>query len=149
MTSVPIGYELELRTPGLADYMRLRAISGLTPFTEPAARAGLPGTFAAVVVLYQGTAIGMGRVIGDGGLFFQVTDIAVDPDHQGLGLGKAIVEALLDALSRRIASPAYVSLIADGEASRLYARFGFEPVAPRSQGMAQILRPSGPQEGRT
>lgn len=30
----------------------------------------------------------------------------------------------------------HVSLMADGEAHRLYAQFGFEPVAPRSQGMA-------------
>ena len=35
----------------------------------------------------------MGRVIGDGGLFFQVVDIAVEPAHQGRGLGKAIVAA--------------------------------------------------------
>ncbi|MFD2882298.1 hypothetical protein ACFTAO_51075 [Paenibacillus rhizoplanae] len=30
----------------------------------------------------------MGRVIGDGGCFFQVTDIAVKPSFQGRGLGK-------------------------------------------------------------
>jgi hypothetical protein len=30
---------------------------------------------------------------------------------------------------------AYVSLIADGEASKLYAQYGFESVMPRSQGM--------------
>lgn len=142
MTFVPPPFELRRETPSIADYMRLRAVSGLTPFTEAAARAGLPGTFTAVVVRFEGEAIGMGRVIGDGGLFFQVTDIAVVPAHQAKGIGKAIVEALLDALSHRIAAPAYVSLIADGEASRLYAQFGFEPVAPKSQGMARILQPA-------
>jgi len=30
---------------------------------------------------------------------------------------------------------AYVSLLADGEAHRLYAQFGFEPTAPASIGM--------------
>jgi hypothetical protein len=34
----------------------------------------------------------------------------------------------------------HVSLMADGEAHRLYAQFGFEPVAPRSLGMAVWLR---------
>ncbi len=34
---------------------------------------------------------------------------------------------------------AYVSLIVDGEASKLYAQYGFESVMPRSQGM--FLRP--------
>ncbi|WP_373454357.1 hypothetical protein [Cereibacter changlensis] len=27
----------------------------------------------------------MGRLIGDGGCFFQIVDIAVDPSHQGQG----------------------------------------------------------------
>lgn len=31
---------------------------------------------------------------------------------------------------------AYVSLIADGEARHLYAKYGFEPVMPASIGMA-------------
>jgi len=31
-------------------------------------------------------------------------------------------------------------LIADGKANRLYARFGFEPTAPKSIGMAMWLR---------
>ena len=142
MALVRPDYEMVPEAPSLADYMRLRSVAGLTPFAEAAAHAGLPGTFTAVVVRFEGKAIGMGRVIGDGGLFFQVTDIAVHPAHQGRGLGKAIVEALLDALAHRIAAPAYVSLVADGEASKLYAQFGFVPVAPKSQGMAQMVEPA-------
>ena len=36
--------------------------------------------------------IGMGRVIGDGGTTFQIVDIAVDPDYQGQGYGRVILE---------------------------------------------------------
>lgn len=143
MSPLPPGYELSLETPALADYQRLRAEAGLSPFTADAARAGLPGTFLGAVVRRGGTAIGMGRVVGDGGLFFQLVDIAVQPGHRGKGLGKAIVGTLLEAIAARIAAPAYVSLVADGEAHRLYARFGFAPVAPKSIGMAQWVQPSG------
>lgn len=34
----------------------------------------------------------MGRVIGDGGTTFQIVDIAVDPDYQGQGYGRVILE---------------------------------------------------------
>ena len=139
---LPPSHTLTLETPSLADYQRLRAEAGLSPFAAEAARAGLPGTFVGVVLRCDDAVIGMGRVVGDGGLFFQLVDIAVQPDHQGKGLGKAIVDALLKALAARIASAAYVSLIADGEAHRLYAHFGFAPVAPRSIGMAQWLQPA-------
>lgn len=79
----------------------------------------------------------MGRVIGDGGLFYQL--VAVDPHHQGRGIGKWIVQELIEELKRIVPAEAYVSLIADGQANSLYARFGFEPTAPDSIGMAQWL----------
>jgi GNAT superfamily N-acetyltransferase len=69
----------------------------------------------------------MGRVIGDGGTAFQVTDIAVLPEHRGQGLGKRIVAALVDWLRANAPKSAYVSLIADGPAKDLYAQYGFKP----------------------
>ena len=133
------GYALALETPSQADYLRLRIVAGLTPKDAANAAAGLPNTWFAVVVRKDGETVGMGRIIGDGGLFFQIVDMAVEPAHQGRGLGKAIMTALMDHL-RRHAKGAYVSLIADGEANRLYSQYGFEPTAPRSVGMAQVIR---------
>lgn len=131
-------YALTAETPTLEDYLRLRIVSGLTPKSEAAAIAGLPGTWFAVVVRHGGRVVAMGRIIGDGGLFFQICDMAVEPDHQGRGLGQAIMMALMDKL-RADARGAYVSLIADGEANRLYARHGFAPTTPKSIGMAQVI----------
>jgi ribosomal protein S18 acetylase RimI-like enzyme len=128
------------KTPPIDDYLRLRVAAGLSPRSREAAAAGLPNTIAGVVVERDGHIVGMGRVVGDGGLFFQIVDIAVDPAHQGLGLGKAIVAELIDALKRVAPAEAYVSLIADGEAHRLYAQYGFDLTAPASVGMAMWLR---------
>lgn len=136
---LPEGYRLSLRTPEIGDYRRLREVAGLTPKTLEGAAAGLPNTWCAVVVEHAGRAVGMGRVIGDGGLFFQIVDMAVEPAHQGRGLGKAVMAALMAELKARAPSQAYVSLIADGEAHRLYEQFGFRPTAPLSIGMAMML----------
>lgn len=136
--ALPRGYELIAATPSSDDYRRLRVSAGLSPKSAAAAARGLPNTVHAVQILKDGTPIGMGRVIGDGGLFLQIVDIAVEPAHQGRGLGKAIMAALMDHLGRT-ASGAYVSLIADGEARRLYAQYGFQPTAPASIGMALVL----------
>ncbi|HVG48137.1 MAG TPA: GNAT family N-acetyltransferase [Rubellimicrobium sp.] len=133
-------YILVEGVPSIEDYRRLRAISGLTPRSAEAARLGLPNTIHGVHVEAEGRAVGMGRIIGDGALVFQVVDVAVDPAHQGRGLGKAIMGALVAHLRANLPAEAYVSLIADGEAHRLYAQFGFEPVAPASIGMAQWIR---------
>lgn len=132
-------YVLFRETPSAADYLRLRVEAGLTPKSAEGAAAGLPNTLHAVVVRKAGETVGMGRVIGDGGLFFQIVDIAVAPSHQGLGLGKAIVAALVEQLHATAPKGAYVSLIADGDAHRLYAQFGFNLTAPRSVGMAFVV----------
>ena len=133
-------YCLDTQIPEIADYCRLREQAGMNTKSAEAAARGLPRTIHAVVVRHAGEAVGMGRVIGDGGLFYQVTDIAVQRAHQGRGLGKAIMASLMAQLRASALPGAYVSLIADGQAHRLYAQFGFQPTTPRSIGMAQVLR---------
>lgn len=133
----PSAYQLVPRTPTVDEHMRLRSAAGLSSYAREAVEKGLPGTVFAFVVMHDNEAIGMGRVIGDGGCFFQVVDIAVDPKHQGQGLGKAIMAALTARIEAELPASAYVSLIADVPANRLYEQFGFRETAPRSLGMAR------------
>ena len=81
----------------------------------------------------------MGRIIGDGGWYFHVVDIAVLPEHQRRGLGGAVLSNLLEQIRLRAPSGAYVSLLADPPGRPLYARWGFVETAPGSVGMALIL----------
>lgn len=126
--------------PGPEDYRRLRSLAGLSPKSETAARKALPNTVYGVTVLVDGAVIGMGRIVGDGGAFCHIVDIAVDPTHQGRGLGKAIMARLMEYVNTKLPPTCLVSLLADGEAHRLYAQFGFEPTAPASIGMAYRVK---------
>ena len=120
-----VAIELGDRFPGVADYRRLRAATGLSAKSEPAALRGLANTPPGVSLLRDGEVVGMGRIVGDGGCFHFVVDIAVLPELQGRGLGKRIMGAL-DAWLRANAEPtAHVSLFADGQAKHLYAQYGF------------------------
>ena len=131
--------QLTPRTPTPDEYLTLRAAAGLSPFSRAAAELALPNTIFAVVNEEAGRAIGMGRLIGDGGCFFQIVDIAVDPAFQGRGLGKRIMAGLMAHVAT-LPKGAYVSLIADTPADRLYAQFGFVATAPRSLGMAYRVK---------
>lgn len=132
-------YHLRISTPTVATYCLLRRASGLTPMPEAAAQLGLPRSVYAVQMDWGEQPVGMGRIIGDGGCFFQIVDIAVLPEHQGKGLGKRIMAALVSHLEATAPKGAYVSLIADGRAHELYAQFGFVPTAPKSIGMARFI----------
>jgi ribosomal protein S18 acetylase RimI-like enzyme len=83
--------------------------------------------------------VGMGRLLGDGGWYFHVVDVAVLPEHQRRGLGDAILTALLERVRREAPAGAYVNLVADAPGRRLYARHGFAPTAPVSISMARTL----------
>jgi ribosomal protein S18 acetylase RimI-like enzyme len=133
-------YSLSVEVPSAEEYRRLRVAAGLSPKSAEAAAAGLPNTYFAVLIRRDGHVVGMGRVIGDGGLFFQVVDIAVEPDHQRRGLGKAIVGKIVEHMKNTAPVGAYISLMADGEAQHLYAQFGFKPTAPAAVGMAFSIR---------
>ncbi|ETT30476.1 MULTISPECIES: GNAT family N-acetyltransferase [unclassified Paenibacillus] len=126
--------EIRQELPSVEDYLALRQEAGLSPMSIEGASAGLPNSAFAVTVYAGEQLVGMGRVIGDGGCFFQVTDIAVKPSFQGRGLGKSIMQEIRTFLDS-VPEKAYISLIADGEAAKLYARYGFAPVMPASQGM--------------
>ena len=127
-------YVRSLETPSVEDYCRLRRLAGLTPRSLAAARAGLPNTAVGLVVRLGGEVVGMGRAVGDG-LVYLIVDVAVDPAHQGRGVGKAIMAGLIERLREVAPAEAHVTLLADGEAHRLYAQFGFFLSAPASPGM--------------
>ena len=117
--------ELVERFPDVDDYRRLRAAAGLSRKGAEAAEGGLRGTLYGVSLLCAGEIVGMGRVIGDGGCFYFVVDVAVEPGLQGHGLGRRIMQALDAWVRTHVPATAHVSLIADGDARFLYEKFGF------------------------
>jgi len=125
------------QTPDTGTYLSLRAAGGLSSYDRDAADIGLKNSLHSVMLFDKDQPIGMGRLVGDGGCFVQVTDVVVHPDYQGRGLGKEIMSALSAFIETRLPPSVYVSLIADVPANHLYEQFGFRETAPRSVGMAR------------
>jgi GNAT superfamily N-acetyltransferase len=138
---LPDGYRLVDGPPSVTDYLELRVRAGLSPKRDDQAAASLPGSWAACHVLHDGDdhAVAMGRLIGDGGWYFHVVDMAVLPEHQRHGLGSAVLDDLLEEVRRRAPRGAYVNLLADSPGRPLYARHGFAETAPDAIGMGLLL----------
>ena len=132
------GIELVEQFPDVDAYCRLRERAGMSTRTPEAARRGLPNTLYGVSLRRDGDVIGMGRIIGDGGCFFTVVDIAVAPAYQGRGQGRRIMDALDAWLRRNVPPTAFVTLVADGDAKHLYARYGFAESAPAAVNMEYV-----------
>ncbi|MEK4054076.1 GNAT family N-acetyltransferase [Paenibacillus sp. FSL F4-0087] len=126
---------IEHTPPSAAEYLALRKNAGLSAMSKEGAEIGLPNSLFVVCLREENEIVGMGRVIGDGGCFFQVVDIAVRPDQQGRGYGKLIMSEIMNYLRAHVPARGLVSLLADVPADRLYAQFGFTYTSPKSEGM--------------
>jgi GNAT superfamily N-acetyltransferase len=129
-------YLLKTEIPSVSDYIAIRLAAGLSRKSEEAARIGLANSLFGVVVYHDAEPIGIGRVVGDGGCFFEVTDIAVLPVHQKKGVGDMIMKAIMRYLHTHAPKTAYVSLMADHGTPPFYKRYGFNfAEMPKASGM--------------
>lgn len=124
------------RLPDPQTYIDLRRSGGLSGYSLEAAKAGLPKSLYCIVLELDGQDIGMGRIVGDGALAVHIVDIVVRPEHHGKGYGRMIMQALSDYIAANVPDTAYVNLLADVPANRLYEKFGFRETAPHTIGMA-------------
>ncbi|CAN5300451.1 GNAT family N-acetyltransferase [soil metagenome] len=123
-------YQVKEQVPSVADYIDIRLRAGLSRKSPEAAAIGLKNGLFSVVVYAESTPVGIGRVVGDGGCFFEIVDIAVVPEHQKKGLGDLIMQRLMAYIHSNAPSTAYVSLMADNDTPKFYARYGFNASLP-------------------
>lgn len=129
------GYELVERDPTLEEYQRIRRAVGWSTVSDEAAATGLPSALYSVVVFHEGETVGCGRIVGDGGLYFYIQDIAVLPEHQGRGLGRAIMDAVMACIERNAKPGAFIGLMAAKDAAPFYEKYGFAARSERQPGM--------------
>ncbi|MBA6391881.1 GNAT family N-acetyltransferase [Colwellia sp. BRX10-3] len=115
------------------DFLRLRIVSGLTPRPIEAAKKALPNSLFGVHLVVNASTVAMGRVVGDGALNFEIVDVAVDPNYQGKGLGRIVMQNIMHYLEQNAVEGAYITLLAD--VPELYKKFGFVLSRPECEGM--------------
>jgi GNAT superfamily N-acetyltransferase len=143
MTDLADPYELVPTAPDVDAYVRLRRDSGLSPKTREQAGYAVANSWAFAHVRHRpsGESVAMGRVLGDGGWYFHLADMATLPGHQRQGLGRRVLEWLLAQIDERAPANPYVTLMADAPGRPLYRRLGFVESAPQSLGMVRADRP--------
>lgn len=77
------------------------------------------------IALVDGRQAGFARASGDRAVFARISDVIVWPEYRGRGVGKALIESLLDHPELRTVS---TFMLNTADAHGLYARYGFRPV---------------------
>ena len=104
----------------------------------------LEHSFATFCAYDSEKAVGMVRLLGDGGMSFYVKDFAVRPEYQGKGVGRLLMAAVEDYILSNIPDGWAVSLelISSKGKEPFYEKFGFEqrPCDWDGAGMFKMLR---------
>ena len=78
------------------EYNELRLSVEWRPITQGQAERGLEHTTCLAAVRDHGKIVAMGRMLFDFGYTAYLGDVIVRPEYQGQGIGKKIVEELID-----------------------------------------------------
>ena len=115
-------YTLIERQPTVAEHHAMFEAVGWTPYAPAAAEISLRNSLFGVVVERDSSVIGIGRIIGDGGKFFTIQDVAVLPDLQGQGIGTLIMDRLLAWIKTNAPHEPFVGLFSTEAAQEFYRR---------------------------
>lgn len=127
----------------VSDYNFLRKSMGWNEISAAKAQKGLDNSAHIVVAKLDGKTIGMARVISDGGYFYAVADVIVLQDYQKKGIGKRMMNEIMDFIHANIEAgdTVFVFLMAANGKEPFYNQFGFitRPDVDAGAGMSQYI----------
>ncbi|MEX0289047.1 MAG: GNAT family N-acetyltransferase [Flavobacteriaceae bacterium] len=135
-------YTVEIRKPTISEYQSLRASTGWGSIEDASVGKALKKDLFSVCIVHQKEVVGMGRVIGDGAIYFYIQDVIVLPEHKGKGMGSLIMEQIERFLLENAKANAFIGLMAATGVKDFYKRFGYLERPPQGPGMYKVVQKS-------
>ncbi|MGE6378032.1 GNAT family N-acetyltransferase [Peribacillus muralis] len=133
-------YEIEKNAPTLEEYKYLCDSVGWTDYMNfEVAEISLRNSIHCVTVKFQNHIVGMGRIVGDGAIYFYIQDIVVHPDHQKNGIGKEIMNHLVEYLDTHAPDKSFIGLFASRGKENFYEKYHFKNYSPSMTGMFTVI----------
>lgn len=127
----------------IEQYNDLRTSVDFIPVRPKRAEIALKNSLFTLIAMKDDTPIGMARVVGDGGYVYFICDVIVRPAYQSHGLGRRIIEAVLDWLEHQVeeGETIMVSLMSAMNKESFYQKLGFHkrPFGNHGSGMSRWI----------
>ena len=140
--------EFEKGVPTLEDFRKLRSDAGWGLPTDSITRDALKETiFGVLARTADGSTVGMGRIVGDGGLQVFVTDLIVHTLWQNQGIGSHIMKLLMEYIESHMSPATFVGLFSAFGRHGFYEKFGFIARPNETLGPGMVYFPRGMNAG--
>ncbi|MCL1951552.1 MAG: GNAT family N-acetyltransferase [Oscillospiraceae bacterium] len=137
-----ITYTHEISTE---EYAMLRASAGWRALSARQAEAALNSSTFLVAARDGARAVGMARLMGDGGYFAVVLDVVVLPEYQGRGIGREMMTRAVRHIQSglRPGEHSYTILTCAPGKEGFYEKMGFYRVPNEDEGAGLVMRMAG------
>ena len=120
-------------------YTNLRNEVNFVKYEPTDIEFALKNTLYSVVVFDDDIPVGCGRIIGDDKIAFLIKDVVVKKTHQGKGIGKLVMNSLLNYISKHATYNAYIGLMSTPNKEDFYEKFGFIRRPNKDYGAGMIM----------
>lgn len=135
-----MSFKIEERKITRKEYQFLRATTGWKMFEDKVIEKALKNDLYSICIFDEDKIIGIGRVIGDGEIYFYIQDVIVHPEYQGKKVGKMIMESIEDFLQNNSNKNSFIGLMAAKGVKDLYKKYGYTERAEDSPGMYKYIK---------
>lgn len=134
---------IEFESPSMEEFKGLREKVGWGKISNDIVKDSLANSLFIVTVRNQehDIAVGTGRVVGDGAMYFYIQDVIVDPEYQGQGVGDLIMKNIEEYLVSVVRPGATIGLLAAKGKEAFYHRYDYleRPSATLGSGMCKFV----------
>lgn len=124
------------------DYCDLRESVGWLLFSKEQMEKAIKNSIYTVIAVDSGKTVGMGRLLGDG-MYYMMVDVVVCPAYQKKGIGRNIMNCLIDYVNREtpIGGRSSIQLIAEKGKEPFYEALGFKRIPHEycGSGMRKVI----------
>ena len=133
-------FTVEERKLSVYEYQLMRRSTGWYLIEDEVVKKALKNDLYSVAISDEDKLVGIGRVVGDGALYFYVQDVIVLPDYKGKGIGRLIMEAIENFIKHEARHNAFIGLMAASGVTNFYRQFDYEPRPESGPGMYKVIK---------
>ncbi|NER13641.1 GNAT family N-acetyltransferase [Leptobacterium flavescens] len=133
-------YHFEIRKLKPEEYQSIRNTTNWPILDDHTVEKALKNDLFSICVFDADTPIGMGRIIGDGAIYFYIQDIIVHPDYRTMGIGKLIMEQVEVYLEDHARHNSFIGLMAAEGVEAFYENYGYSRRADDRPGMFKLFK---------
>lgn len=113
--------------PTAEEYIEIRKSAGWGVPDLEQAQKSIQHAQLTICLRKEGELVGLGRIVGDGILYFFIAEIVLKKKAQGLGYGKLLMDSLMDHITKNATSLSTIGVFAAPGRETFYEKYGFSP----------------------